>query len=1240
MDSDGVNQIVTALGLIHNPRSSNDDRRQAQQFLDKVRLEPESPFWGYQLSLPNSNNNTIVRHFGLTLLEKSIMYDYDTYNLEKILTVRKWIIELCSNVTNDDPNYIKEKLAFLWVALAKRSWGIYVELDCAPLDLAALNEILINKDKSAPNHLPSGWVDMDKDLFQLWNANLFTRELSLIIFRTLFEDIFILEDPIAISRSPPLNLFCSEIMSSSAIVETYYDASPLISIARASDHGWLKIWSDFLQQCLSNQNDKNSLNFINKILSTFKACLHWIFPANLLESDILQRITSSLLSNDIHIKILAVDCLHALLTRTFLTTEEFNKIVGAIFMPEGIQMLSQVYDSVILDPNNINEHHYSFIKKLVEMCVGLSSYLNIMGYLKLILKTTCNESLIVSGLSLNFWVSMLRIDTLSNENTLFFQLLPDLLEICANRLLNYSDLFEQQDNNESYTDDFIQSSNNNNPHFKTLPSKKYIDIDFDSTPEINTFLSNYIKYLDDIIRIIVCKRPKEGLRWLEQRLKDFFFSDHGLKCLNQSKLYLNKKIDLPYFWGYQQFEIIESTVKGISRWKIWYDDDKPDKQSKLTELNQLVEILCENLLALNLCDLMLLRKQIQTLVQFTPLLKDTQSGLMLKVLEKILTISTFEINENASDEERELVRDLRITCGTELNRLGYMIPESLKEILNDLENVIANILLTKKISAHESVAFKSFLLVVSQRSSLAKEIKFEKFSKIVDPELEAWNDPATMKGLSELPWFMERLGIVKIAEYFKERGINGKADLLTIDMDDKGRKLKSALNEHWGKIFPVRATRIYVQYSIEKLPHTSPDYLHLLSLWKPRIQPILPYILQLISQIQKYHNPQNWLDLPIEVQSFVKDSCAERFWQVGVSTKSRDSFVSESVKAMHTLRDFADSVGHIVRYTREYAFLAIASISQLEDTLYEIPGMGELLWKAAASDSAGISLHSWRHMINLLFRNTVKNCPAKFVVPFMGPLLTIALPAIDELLTKNWEMVYNNGIQLQGNENDDALSEEMMQEHLLRQLTAVVDRMLIDLVGQLNSRFPLNETQIEIRTLIFNNKELLGSFLQLLTHVISFKDTKCSYNAILILRNCYKEILLKDEEVDKWLCKEIFVILATILNDTFFQDVHAEAGYLFTEIYIYLRSKYDFPAYALEEILQCDDKVIKNMESLMGSSKSLRQRKVCLIQTIIANNEAIQKQDRKRLLAGRNRKKLNTDLMNGDEHHILGNLFG
>lgn len=70
----GANQVVEALNVIYSPKSNNGQRLEAQKFLDSVRTLEESPLWGFEIALNNSDNN-ILKYFGLNLLE---------YNIKKI----------------------------------------------------------------------------------------------------------------------------------------------------------------------------------------------------------------------------------------------------------------------------------------------------------------------------------------------------------------------------------------------------------------------------------------------------------------------------------------------------------------------------------------------------------------------------------------------------------------------------------------------------------------------------------------------------------------------------------------------------------------------------------------------------------------------------------------------------------------------------------------------------------------------------------------------------------------------------------------------------------------------------------------------------------------------------------------------------------------------------------------------------------------------------------------------------
>ncbi|KAK9368751.1 armadillo-type protein [Lipomyces kononenkoae] len=1162
MESEELRRISEALLTIHNAKVSNGARRQAQEFLDAIKAEEDAPLWGYQLAIHDPPRPDQIRHFGLSLLEHAIMHQYSSYEFSKQAVLRNWVVELATAISPNDAYYLKEKLAALWVAIAKRSWGP-------------------NQDE---------WNDMDEVLVRLWNLSPPARDLSISILKTLFEDVFILDDPLAGKRSNALSAQCIEILTDEAILlKTYHTRDESIRRLRFGSEGWLVRWSRLLGECLDRGvDDSETEGFAIKVLQGLKTCLVWTLPGAIREADLLNRISQALTINNLKVRIWATDCLHILFTRTFSDSDDFKAVIGAVFLPAGIATLSQVFASIKLEVDHIDEDSYILLKKMVEMIVGLGEYLSVSdedknclppdvdlkGYLELVFATTQHESLIISGLSLQFWCSILRVEGLARRQEVT-AMLPRLLELTADRIIRYERVEEP------------------------TVTRKFLDIDFDSMPEVHAFLGNYRRFIDDIARLVVCRMPVDSLLWLDIRLDKFFSSWHGW-CSPGSPVALQK--DPLFLVAYAQFSMVDAALRGISRWKSWYQE--PDKNVILLSLNPIVERFCDRMLSMNVTDPVLLRKQIQTLVQFAPLMTDV-SQTMFRVLERVLQACTFEYQPNIAEEDAELIRDLRNKCSTELNRLAYLMPNALMEIYPDLERIINEIIGSRRLSDHEVVSFLSFLLVVSQRSDAPN--KAECFSKIVDPVLNSWTDEATMKGLSQLPWFMERVGIVEIANYFRDRGVDANTDLLATPMDETGRLLKTRLKDQWAALFPIRATRIFIQYTIEKLDHSSEEFQNLLALWKPRIQPILPHILQLLAQIEAYNNPDNWEDLPLEVRSFVRDSCAERFWQVGISLQSRDEFVEDNVKAAQTLRDFADSLGHMLRYTREYAFLALGSITQLESTMYEIPSIGTALWRALAGQPQGTTLHAWKHLVAFVVRPVVRNCPSELREIFFPDFLPAVLTRLEGVIGARWDDLTRRGLIGQ-TEEDVALSEEMMDEYLLRQFSNVVDRLLIDLVGPLtvtgtaagidvNGDDKVDNSSINLRAYVLTHPVVLGPFLTLCTRLFMVRDTRCSYSCALILRQIIPMMIGQYAEVDDYLCDVVMPACLTVLSDVYFADVAGEASYVLTMIYTVLRGKYDRPFRKMQQVLSgvASDDVIA-LERELASVKSLRQQRGVMLE--------------------------------------------
>lgn len=269
----------------------------------------------------------------------------------------------------------------------------------------------------------------------------------------------------------------------------------------------------------------------------------------------------------------------------------------------------------------------------------------------------------------------------------------------------------------------------------------------------------------------------------------------------------------------------------------------------------------------------------------------------------------------------------------------------------------------------------------------------------------------------------------------------------------------------WERLFPVRATRIFLHYSLEKVSDTL-DWDLIYELWKPRLLPILPYILRLLYQIQSYGDPSNWEGLPPVVQMIVKHSNTERFWEATASNKTKDEFINEHTKAFDTLRDFADSTGHAIRYTKEVVLAIIAVASKLGEPLYTHPNFATDLLNSIFIEkhvvkpdgttvktfSPGVSKHAWKNIINIAIKPLMKNCPPEQMPTFYNELLPTLFSNLNDLLVNYWAYyMENDEFKPAAITEEEDMSEEILENSLLRLTTTVVVKLLVEIYDQLPS---------------------------------------------------------------------------------------------------------------------------------------------------------------------------------------------
>lgn len=249
-DSEVLAKIHQALEVVHSPFSTNDARRQAQAFLEEVKDIAEAPMQGYSLASDKAQS-PVVRHYALSLLEHAIRYRWNSYTQEQADAVRRWVLELGQSVSREDPSYLRNKTAQLWVEVAKRSWG-------------------------------AEWMDMDAMLCQLWQIpdSAVHKELVMFVLENLSDEVFTGDDSVVAMREGVLSKACVEIFTPTAVlVEAFPNRQPGPEV-RHGHEGWLSRLSEFLNYCINSapKDNEEVKSCTLKGLSVFLSLMPWAIP--------------------------------------------------------------------------------------------------------------------------------------------------------------------------------------------------------------------------------------------------------------------------------------------------------------------------------------------------------------------------------------------------------------------------------------------------------------------------------------------------------------------------------------------------------------------------------------------------------------------------------------------------------------------------------------------------------------------------------------------------------------------------------------------------------------------------------------------------------------------------------------------------------------------------------------------------------------------------------------------------
>ncbi|KAI6625150.1 hypothetical protein MCOR07_003075 [Pyricularia oryzae] len=1061
-ESEVLPKIHDALNLIYSPHSSNQSRREAQEFLEGIKSLDQSPSVGFNLAQVKGKE-PIIRHYGLSLLEHAIKHKWGDYSGEQLEYLRSWVLQLAENVSRDDPLYIRNKVAQLWVEIAKRCWG-------------------------------PEWTEMDNLLMAMWNIPGPTahKELVLFILESLSDEIFGVsgDDPTVAMREATLSKICVDIFTPLSVLSEQFPSRSSFSNIRAGEDGWIIRVSRLLGDCLAGdvQNNDDIRTCAIKSLSVLHSVIPWAIPQALANSGCVGLMCNGLAASHVALQKAALEALHALYGRNNFVDDDFVNLVVPMYDPKFVELGRRLFEwSSAIDPEDIDDDKYQFAKKFSEMVSSLGNYLDrrmeclpsdieLQGFFDFLLLILQSQSLVVSIPVLVTWTRLLHNPDFGasiGETAL----VGHLLEVCSSRLVQYEHLPEDT-RDATYT---------------------FLMEDTDTIPERHAFLGNYRRYCSQVIESIVQLKLVDALQHILGQ------ADEVLDRLYNGKAPLNpssyNKNSMEALTVDARFTVIESALKGYVKWRQSMDFSIPENLQRKTSLEESFEGWCNRLLKREFEDPMIRKRILQLLVAFSTTALDRNSEFMLKVLEHILVTWP-----NPQPEYRlfnESVKDLQSESMVELQRLASKMPDKLLEVYSHIEAKVKEMISSGTLDEKRQLAYQSFLFIIIHRASkIDQESRIMRLQPFINPVLSQWSNPALGQALSSYSNFCESMALDKAQRYLASKEVHKIADWGAVPLDAEGLALQAELEERQ-TMLPLRPTKTFLTYSVEKLDKGSAPYEASCKLWQDGFPIILPHLLQMLRHAHACHNHNNWANLPQEMKSIVGRVLADRFWQAGISEGSKDEFYARVVDKKGTLEGLASTVRGAVRVVRDTCYAILFCMSRLDLQFYgfdELPGPLSL---ALFADSVCLSSHQIINLLNLV-RYLVDHCPVQLREHFLPPLLAACFQQIDNKINTEWEKL---GFQSEVQAAGEALTEEMKNESILRQLTYTAVVMVADFLDphRTNSDAygaPLaNPNQYPaLRKFCLMHSVIVEPLLLFCAHGIRMRDTRCCGVVLRVFR--------------------------------------------------------------------------------------------------------------------------------------------
>ncbi|TPX48204.1 hypothetical protein SeLEV6574_g02167 [Synchytrium endobioticum] len=1057
---------------------------QIVEFCESVKEAPNGPIIGHYLAKKDSGQPDVVRHFGLSALEHGVRFRWAQYSDQEREQIRNCVIDLIQTGTKDilvEPLYIKEKCARLFVEVAKRMWP------------------------------GPGWEDADHFLRGLYDATPTSRELVLLILRSLAEDVFVFEDAVAELRKREL---CSAMMASAVSSKLLNDDrqtrfsegqpqvnsnglvgqagavsnSNLAGMSRKLDQdmltnfvrmdqdneGWIVRWARALPELHEEwrrevQTGNSSTAAIAEklcvaTLNALQMYLDWVWLNALIETKLVYRIIDLLISESSYIRLSAIECLAVLGDRHLNAAESLREvsIVEPVFgygLDTLVAVWARSHGAATLDPGTLNmveqlnpvsEQEYVFVKRFVQTytLIGVNHVC--------VKKPSCSiPPSFHKYLTLMIVIADHPSLLLSSSTMAFF-----------NELLKH-EAFKNTAEVQAVMPKLLELAIEGISRAAEVSevSKYYNEMDFATTAEYNMYLhSNGLK-MRDIVKSIVSLKPIESFQWLYGRIQSTLAMTADASSLNENGVLSAQA---------PQFRSFESTMKLIDVMVPAVPSDviQGTDASKASIHQQLLPLMQEGVRTLTeyvSSDPAIVRLQMGMILPFAVVLS-TNRDLLMSTLTKFFTFVSFTMPSEAIAVQQGLplceeTKIVRIKACTSISKLASVMADELYTVYDQISEAIAGLIQKGLVFEEEQRHLAEAKLSIIHYSSLAAEEKRQRLKVIIDPYTSNWAMVPMSEFANNPTQFMKFLGIdVLSANVDKLNRVDGSLEtadpqlheILLQKKRDRGKVgiLVASLIAFLRRTVDTRKKAKFApkRNSREKLTASPPPH-H--QFWRDYVSAIVPNVLLLIQSIHAIWDRRVWDGLPPELSSIRDISQPERlFYVFGTTGRKPDDDPAIDVESSRGIPEELDRQIHLVRtwlvHMRDHCYHIVALLTYIDSDLYFIPGFAEALTTALFSAAPHLDNRHWKALITIVLPPLTLNCPGG------NPLLHMVLPPFFEYVTKRLDSEWasaaaKGGFKPEDEEAEVGVNEDRMEdvsdEIISERILRDFTRAVSDLIG-------------------------------------------------------------------------------------------------------------------------------------------------------------------------------------------------